>query len=84
MRRLALVVTLSLCPLPALAADPNPAGGTRSQFYIFEGSSFAAGTKGPSLDLVNPRAAARFGRLVSLKKDLLSGLGKTLRERSLR
>lgn len=86
MRRLAVIVTVSLLPMPALAAspDPAPAGSVRSQFYIFEGSSFEAGANGPSLDLVNPRQAARFGRLASLKKDLLGGLGKTLKERALR
>lgn len=86
MRRLALIVMCSVLTAPALAASPDPAptGSVRSQFYIFEGSSFEAGAKGPSLDLVNPRQAARFGRLVSLKKDLLGGLGKTLKERALR
>lgn len=86
MRRFAIIVVSSLLSAPALAAspDPGPAGSVRSQFYIFEGSSFEAGERGPSLDLVNPRQAARFGRLVSLKKDLLGGLGKTLKERTLR
>lgn len=85
MRRLALVLTVSsLTATTAFAADPADKPGVRSQFYIFEGSSFEAGAKTPSIDLMNPRKAARFGRLMSLKKDLMRGMASTSRERVLR
>lgn len=89
MRRLALVLLVcasSVAPLPALAASPDPAPtrGVRSQFYIFDGSSFEAGAKAPGMALMNPRAAARFGRLMSLKKDLLGGIAGSLKDRSLK
>lgn len=92
MRRLALVLFVSVSSAavtPALAASPDPvgappAGGVRSQFYIFDGSSFEAGAKVPGMELMNPRSAARFGRLMSLKKDLLAGIGNTRKDRSLK
>ena len=82
MRAFAVAVAL-LFASPALAASPDEKP-VRSQFYIFDGSSFEAGVKGPSLELLNPRQAARFSRLMSLKKDLLAGLGVTLKERALK
>lgn len=80
---LALVLTASSATT-ASAAEPGDKPGVRSQFYIFEGSSFEAGAKTPSIDLMNPRKAARFGRLMSLKKDLMRGMASTSRERVLR
>jgi|GEM_PF-2529370 len=92
MRRLTLVLFLSVTSIatPALAASPDPVAGpaptsgVRSQFYIFDGSSFEAGAKVPGMELMNPRSAARFGRLVSLKKDLLAGISHSRRDRSLK
>lgn len=88
MRHLAFVslITVASSSAPALAAspEPQPSSPLRSQFYIFDGSSFEAGPRAPSLALMNPRAAARFDRLLSLKKDLLVGLGPSLKERALK
>ncbi|MBL8784189.1 MAG: hypothetical protein JNJ59_04730 [Deltaproteobacteria bacterium] len=82
---LALVSTLSLAALaPAtLAASPEPTG-PRQQFVIFDQLTFNGGLPKPSIDLTNPRRAASFGRLLELKKDLLAGLGATLKDRSLK
>ena len=44
----------------------------------------AAGAKVPAIALMNPRKAARFERLMSLKKDLLQGLVSSVKERALR
>jgi len=88
MRRLvlALVLTTSSATAAFAVEPPDAAGkpGVRSQFYIFDGSSFEVGARTPGIDLMNPRQAARFGRLMSLKKDLLRGLASTSRERVLR
>ena len=83
MRTIAVAIAL-LTTSSALAASPDPAAKLRSQFYIFDGSSFEAGARGPSLELLNPRQAARFSRLMSLKKDLLQGMSETLKDRSLK
>ncbi len=89
MRRLVLALFVSassVATVPALAASPDPApgNGVRSQFYIFDGSSFEAGAKVPGVALMNPRSAARFGRLMSLKKDLMVGIRSSLKDRSLK
>lgn len=84
MRRLVLAfVLVSSTVSSAMAASPDDKP-VRSQFYIFDGSSFEAGARGPAVALTNPRKAARFERLVSLKKDLLSGMRANVRERALR
>jgi hypothetical protein len=71
---------------PALAASPEPHEGKSapSRFYIFDGSSFEGSTRGPSMELMNPRRDARFARLLSLKKDLLGNIGATLKDRALK
>lgn len=84
MRRLALAfVLVSATVSSAFAASPDDKP-VRSQFYIFDGSSFEVGAKRPSAVFTNTRAAARFERLVSLKKDLLTGMRDNVRERALR
>jgi len=82
---LALASTLTLASLAptALAASPEPTG-PRQQFVIFDQLTFNGGVPKPSIDLMNPRRAASFGRLLELKKDLLAGLGASLKDRSLK
>jgi hypothetical protein len=79
--RLALV-TLLIAPVASHAASPDPKGNVRSQFYIFEGSAFESGVKGPNVEAFGPRQAARFGRLLELKKDLTPGIGQSLKDRA--
>lgn len=81
MKTLGLALALTLFGSTALGASPDP-GPTRSQFYIFEGSSFEVGARGPQADLYGPRQTARFGRLLELKKDLTPGIGRSLKERT--
>ncbi len=79
-----VVVSCAVSSSFAASPDDKPLGPVRSQFYIFDGSSFEVGAKGPAVALMNPRKAARFERLVSLKKDLLAGMHSNVRERALR
>jgi hypothetical protein len=74
----ALLASLALAPT-ALAAAPEP---VKSRFYIFDGSSFEGRVSAPGLDVFGPRQAARFGRMLDLKKDLLPGLATSLKERT--
>ncbi|MCC6624258.1 MAG: hypothetical protein IT385_23605 [Deltaproteobacteria bacterium] len=78
MRRLAfpLIALVALASSsPALAADPTQRGPVRSQFYIFDTQTFEAGPRGPGFELMRPHVEARFARMLSLKKDLLPGIG---------
>lgn len=88
MRRLALVCLASLlASTPALAASPDPVKtktSTRSQFYIFDGTSFEGRSRTPGIELMSPHRAARFDRLMSLKKDLVTNIFKTRGDRALR
>ncbi len=84
MKRLVTTLTLSLfstslLTTTALSAAPDP---VRSRFYIFEGTSIESGSKGPALDVFGPRQAARFGRLLQLKKDFTPGIGQALKDRA--
>lgn len=79
MKSLMTALTLTLLSSSALAASPEP---VRSRFYIFEGTSIESGTKGPALDVFGPRQAARFGRLLELKKDFTPGIGQALKDRA--
>lgn len=79
MKSLMTALTLTLLSSSAFAANPDP---VRSRFYIFEGTSIESGTKGPALDVFGPRQAARFGRLLELKKDFTPGIGEALKDRA--
>lgn len=79
MKSLMTALTLTLSSSAALAASPEP---VRSRFYIFETTSIEAGSRGPALDVFGPRQAARFGRLLELKKDFTPGIGQALKDRA--
>jgi len=82
--RLAIAAGLIALAIPTVtrAANPDPKGDVRSRFYIFDGSSFEVGVKGPNVDVFGPRQSARFGRLLQLKKDFTPGIGQALKDRS--
>ncbi len=80
-----LVLALSaFVPGAALAGSSNAEGGdsARSKFYDFGEQLVNGSTRGPTLDLFNGRRAADFGRLLSLKKDLLPQIFASRAERT--
>lgn len=79
MKSLMTALTLTLFSTSALAASPDP---VRSRFYIFEVTNIESGARGPALDVFGPRQAARFGRLLELKKDFTPGIGQALKDRA--
>ena len=81
MLKIASALVLSILAPSAFAASPEPQA-VRERFYIFEGTSIEAGSRGPALDVFGPRHSARFGRLLELKKDLTPGIGHALKDRA--
>lgn len=77
-----LALALTLPALSAHAASPDPRDSPRARFYIFDGSAFEVGPRLPGIDAFGPRQAARFGRLLELKKDLTPGIGQALKDRT--
>ena len=70
---LSLLAALA-APAAASAATPPESGGTKSQFVIFGEQYFEANHAGPTMSRMTGRQAARFERMMSLKKELVPGI----------
>lgn len=83
-RLIGITLALSLLALPGLALSQEAGGKVKTKFYNFDEMLIDGAIKKPTGLVTDVRKAARFRRLLSMKKSFLPILEKTSKEKVLK